>query len=654
MRSSRSSDSVKRFGRLSFVLLLVLVALVIAAPAAFAGSGAIEGTVTALGTPLINIAVVAYPADMPVTEAGDTHRPEPVLTGADGKYFINGLPDGVYNVKFFDPTRHPQQWATMWYDGIFSWATWAPPATATDVDVLANQVTSDINAEMTPTGYLSGVVHDWNGNALGGIQVWPYHDGLHMSWEAFVTAIETGRHRGGEMDAATDARPHLPDWSVDNMVYTDSAGQYAIGPLEPASSFPDNADIYPYGYKVYYHDPDKIWAPEWYDDNSPWMEGDLIQVDFTGAIDASGTPYSVDATLSASGSIGGWVDGDLGNGYEYDLEDVEVSVYYPLDLNFLDELGMSYGLLLGRDETDEYGNYFIDGLAPTPIGDMGYTVVFHPEAHHDRYYGQVFTDVEVHPTDTTELCALLEPVPHLDYVHPPFGVNDGPDRWASPVTVGGWGFHFIYGMEFVKQPITASSYVIPFTAPESIDFTGQAADLLLNLAAPLAPTGTYALVMTWDDPWSKDDGVEIMYNAYQVVDSYRAPQPVTPAPTIPVLPATPTPIAADPVVTPTPTPQPEQPVAGAITTVAPYKAVVKRGQKATLRFQVNEAVLGGTSAVKISIKNNKTGAVVKNIAKSVTMNSAASASFTCKLAKGVYTFTVTAGGSSASNTLTVK
>ena len=75
----------------------------------------------------------------------------------------------------------------------------------------------------------------------------------------------------------------------------------------------------------------------------------------------------------------------------------------------------------------------------------------------------------------------------------------------------------------------------------------------------------------------------------------------------------------------------------------------------TLGFRVNESVLGGTAAVKVVI-TTKAGKIVKTVAKSVTMNSAASISFKCKLAKGTYTFTVSAVGAakSASNTLTVK
>ena len=112
------------------------------------------------------------------------------------------------------------------------------------------------------------------------------------------------------------------------------------------------------------------------------------------------------------------------------------------------------------------------------------------------------------------------------------------------------------------------------------------------------------------------------------------PSPTQPTPTTPTTPTT-------PVVTPTPEPStPAAPVAGAVTVTA-SKASVKKGSVATLRFQVDEAVLGGTADVKVVI-TNKAGKVVKQIKARATMNAAASISFRCKLAKGSYSYTVSA------------
>ena len=79
------------------------------------------------------------------------------------------------------------------------------------------------------------------------------------------------------------------------------------------------------------------------------------------------------------------------------------------------------------------------------------------------------------------------------------------------------------------------------------------------------------------------------------------------------------------------------------TTTAPSAASVKRGNKATLRYQVDDvAPNGGNAVVVIKIKN-AAGKVVKTLklgAKPV--NTAGAAKFTCKLARGKYRFFVSA------------
>ena len=98
------------------------------------------------------------------------------------------------------------------------------------------------------------------------------------------------------------------------------------------------------------------------------------------------------------------------------------------------------------------------------------------------------------------------------------------------------------------------------------------------------------------------------------------------------------------------------------TTLAPSAAKVVKGKKATLKYQVNDASPNlGTASAVIKIKN-KAGKVVKTLKPGATaVNVAQKATFTCKLAKGVYKFSVTAtdaAGNPSSNTavnkLTVK
>lgn len=98
------------------------------------------------------------------------------------------------------------------------------------------------------------------------------------------------------------------------------------------------------------------------------------------------------------------------------------------------------------------------------------------------------------------------------------------------------------------------------------------------------------------------------------------------------------------------------------TTLAPSAAKVVKGKKATLKYQVNDASPNlGTASTVIKIKNSA-GKVVKTLRPgSKAVNTLQRATFTCKLAKGKYKFSVTAtdaasnaSSNTAVNKLTVK
>jgi hypothetical protein len=102
--------------------------------------------------------------------------------------------------------------------------------------------------------------------------------------------------------------------------------------------------------------------------------------------------------------------------------------------------------------------------------------------------------------------------------------------------------------------------------------------------------------------------------------------------------------------------------ATAPTPVAPSAASVKKGKTATLKYQINDPSPNlGTATTTIQVKN-AVGTVVKTIkAGAKPVNTAQKVTFKCTLAKGTYTFVVSAvdaaGNAStatASNTLTVK
>ena len=90
------------------------------------------------------------------------------------------------------------------------------------------------------------------------------------------------------------------------------------------------------------------------------------------------------------------------------------------------------------------------------------------------------------------------------------------------------------------------------------------------------------------------------------------------------------------------------------------KATVKKGAKATIKYQVVDTPATGNAVTTIKIKN-KTGKVVKTLKSTKPVGAAQSVKFTCKLAKGVYKVTAqardTAGNvsvASVAKKLTVK
>ena len=70
-------------------------------------------------------------------------------------------------------------------------------------------------------------------------------------------------------------------------------------------------------------------------------------------------------------------------------------------------------------------------------------------------------------------------------------------------------------------------------------------------------------------------------------------------------------------------------------------ATVKKGAKATLKYQVVDTPATGAAVTTIKIKN-RAGKVVKTLKSTAPVGAAQQAKFTCKLAKGVYKVTAQA------------
>jgi hypothetical protein len=178
---------------------------------------------------------------------------------------------------------------------------------------------------------------------------------------------------------------------------------------------------------------------------APWVPG-------TGLTQVIGAdPMVASVTLALASSISGAVDGDVGYGdLEYDLWGVHVLVYEA-----------SSGLLMGDAWTDSLGKYTVYGLpggtgvvgqAPTPVN---YKVYFDPSYEYDGdYYAEWWNNQPDYPNATlvpiahgginvAGIYALLQEYPWLWGIHPESAANDGPNRFATEVTIAGWGSDFI-------------------------------------------------------------------------------------------------------------------------------------------------------------------------------------------------------------------
>jgi hypothetical protein len=77
-------------------------------------------------------------------------------------------------------------------------------------------------------------------------------------------------------------------------------------------------------------------------------------------------------------------------------------------------------------------------------------------------------------------------------------------------------------------------------------------------------------------------------------------------------------------------------------TTQAWSASVRKGARATLKFEVDDLQPnGGTASVDLKIRTY-TGRVVKTITKTVPVNVVSTAKFTCKLSRGLYYFLVVA------------
>ncbi|MCP4708354.1 MAG: carboxypeptidase regulatory-like domain-containing protein, partial [Planctomycetes bacterium] len=136
---------------------------------------AITGTVTnSGGAPLPDIYVTT---EQYQSEYEGWQFATSISTNDAGIYRLSGLVTGTYRVKFDDPTG---TYLSQYYNN-----TITPPLaiSITIASASAADTVTDIDAEMTTSGYISGVVTTGGGSPLAGIQVTAYYSNTqYSSW----------------------------------------------------------------------------------------------------------------------------------------------------------------------------------------------------------------------------------------------------------------------------------------------------------------------------------------------------------------------------------------------------------------------------------------------------------------------------------------
>ncbi|MGH2711364.1 MAG: hypothetical protein ACRDH9_09205 [Actinomycetota bacterium] len=142
--------------------------------------GSISGTVTSdTGGPLPRICLDFYDAAM--TEYWGWTETE-----SDGTYSF-GLPEGTYNIYFFDGCDDRRDHDAEWFDDQPSWTT------ATAIPVTALQATTGIDAELTALGSISGTVTSDTGEPLAEICV-DVRDAATGDWEGYSETSSLGTY----------------------------------------------------------------------------------------------------------------------------------------------------------------------------------------------------------------------------------------------------------------------------------------------------------------------------------------------------------------------------------------------------------------------------------------------------------------------------
>lgn len=192
-------------------------------------------------------------------------------TDLDGAYGLGGLATGDYLV-FFGGT---DQFAPEWFDGVagIDWSN--PPANATVVEVTEGETTTDINANLSDAGHITGTVTGPTGDPLA--------EGWAVAW------VQDG-----------DEWTAISGWELE------PDGTYDIPGLA--------AGTYRVGFEGIDADSGRWCAPEFYDD------AQVVEIATDIDVAAGQTVTDIDAQLGEGATINGTVSFDAAAAEEVRVE----------------------------------------------------------------------------------------------------------------------------------------------------------------------------------------------------------------------------------------------------------------------------------------------------------------------------------------------